>query len=323
MARDDASIARQLLRADKRWRARFDTIEENLSDELKLIFGKLTDAKRDVILSAIARLELTPTGVILNNSVNEILLRRLLDDVERMNVGVYGPKGKVQQTVSPEFDRAARMGVRHALDSIRIGEPSALPNPGYTGNASMQLVDGAERLLLDRLRTGAVRDIDIIRQAFLLRINDPEATQEVLRRDLAKSGQIEGMLDTMGRRITVDERSDRIAKYELSKLAQESHEAAVGEVYFEGNYDPEEVWYLWVAVRDDRTQPEHEDRDGHVLTAAEWETRDWGDGTFGGPPLRPRCRCSRVFVMPHWFSKGVQSRVFDGDARLGTVVKAA
>jgi uncharacterized protein with gpF-like domain len=63
-------------------------------------------------------------------------------------------------------------------------------------------------------------------------------------------------------------------------------------------------------VGDARTQPEHLARHGHVLSIAEWNTRNWGDGRYGLPPLRPRCRCDAIFVEPDWFSKDVRDEVF-------------
>ena len=122
------------------------------------------------------------------------------------------------------------------------------------------------------------------------------------------------MLDSAGRRLTVSERSDRIVRYEFARLTRDVEEQGITDRYYDGEPPSlDKQFRLWQATLDDRVQLEHAERHGLVLSIAEWNRRDFGDGRFGLPPLRPRCRCDVIFVVPDWFSPEVRKTVFSDE----------
>ena len=317
-----SSLAKRLAKDDARWRRRFDKLETQLSADLATAFGTITSEKAQIIAYWLGNLEVSDTGVIVHNQANQDRIMRMLVDIEKIDTAAFTRGGKVDSLLEPTMGDAARRGITKALDAIRAGDQGAVPK-GYRGAAAMRMADTSRTVVVDALRARSATDRAEISDMFMRRVIDPEGTSDKLRTDLAESGLLKGMKDSRGRRITVDERADRIARYEPARLAQDAHEQTAADIYFGGEVDPKQMYYLWFNPRDDRSQAEHAARHGHVMTAAEWDRREWGDGITGGPPLRPRCRCSRSFVMPHWFSKEDQKRSFEGDDVLQGVPEIA
>jgi hypothetical protein len=119
------------------------------------------------------------------------------------------------------------------------------------------------------------------------------------------------MLDSAGRRITADERADRIARYEPQTLSRKTHDESINDFYYDGDAPGlDEQFRLWDTTIDNRTSPSHRRRHQIILTIGEWQIHSWGDGQYGLAPTRSRCRCDSIFVVPAWFSKETQEKQF-------------
>lgn len=309
--RHDIKLTSLLERKSRKWREQFNGFEDGSAEALTAHFTKYETRKRFLILSYMDTVQLGEGGVLLDNAGNREELTRLLRDLSDLELDAFGPDSSFAKWVNRNFDRAADLGVRKARDVYKIGEGRDLPRRYSPPPATF--VEKAKALLLTDITDRHAMDLDLVRKTIMRKMLDPTGTVQSLRKDLVNRGQIEGFLDSAGRRISASERADRIARYELAEVAEQHHVEMVNRIYNDGKSDPKNTFYLWDAVMDDRVSASHARRNGKVLSEYQWERKDWGDGQYGLPPTRPRCRCDAIHVRPEWFSPDTRQKMFNAD----------
>jgi hypothetical protein len=303
----DKQLIERLLKKNRRWAARWRVFEDSIADDLVKIMREMEAGKRQKIMSFVSRLALDENGYILDTTDNWRVTMGMLKDVGGYADTVTGEKSPFGRWVKKNLEKSGTLGFGKALDVIKIAEKHKLPRKGYKAKSAMRLAVKAQDNLFLQMHGRNEMDLNILRRAFLDNIFDANGTPETLRKVLTDSGQIEGMLDSIGRRVTADERADRIARYEPQTTARKAHDEAINDFYYDGEAPPlDEQWRLWDAVMDDRTTAKHAEYHGKVKTIDEWNALE------GLPPTRPRCRCDPIMVEPHWFSDETQKERFSG-----------
>lgn len=308
--RHDDKLITLLQKKSAKLGLRTDAAIDESAEYLGKLFSDFEQAKRIKTLAFMETLRLDEAGRIVNDIDNELRLKRFLEEIRDLQIETFDPESNFGKWIDKQYDKAAKTGVMKAGDFYKIGEGAALPH-GYIPPTAELVKAAKESLFLD-ITTRNSMDLDLIRQSVLRRILDPTGTIKTLREDLLRTGQIEGMLDSAGRRITASERADRIASYEIADLTTKAEQETVNDIYNGGEAKPDETWYLWKQVQDDRKGDDHAKRHGKILTEAEWETRDFGDNQYGLPPTRPNCRCDAILVRPEWFSPELREKMLTG-----------
>ena len=324
MTHNDEILIRRLLKKNRRWQERWSVFEDVIKDDLAEILRGVEATKRRTVLGFINRLALDENGVILNSPDNTRTVLEMLKSVGKLNREIIEPGAPYAKWVTKNFEKSGVMGIRKALDTVKIADSARLPAKGYRARSAMRQVTQARDMMFRQVHDRGNMDLGVLRRAFMRNITDPQGNADTLRLELTKSGQIEGMLDSAGRRVTASERADRIARYEPQTLARKAHDEAINDFYYDGQAPGlDEQYRLWDATMDNRTTASHARRHQKVLTVEEWQTHEWGDGQYGLPPTRPRCRCDGIWVEPSWFSKGTQEKHFENRLRVEPMEEAA
>lgn len=308
MSRHDKKLLTLLLKRSHKWRAKFNGFENGEAAKLRLFFENYTTERRTLLLAYMDALEKGPGGVILDTAANRDATTKALFEIKGMQVRKFSKDSSFAKWVDRTYDKAGAMGVTKAKDSIKIGEGAALPR-GYKPPTA-RLVNHAKSLTLRQLAQRNGADLDIVREEMVRHIVNPAGTVQELRGSLEKRGQIEGITDTLGRRITASERADRIAKYELSNLSTETQQATINDIYNDGEADPHNTFRLWNATLDGRHGKDSARRNGQILSEYQWSIKEFGDRYKGLPPLRARDRCDDTLVRPEWFSPQTRQKYF-------------
>ena len=314
----DLTLIKLIAKLSKRWRMRFDAFEDAEAAKLGVIFSDYEQARRLKVLAFLGSLRLDANGIIENSAENLEEVTQALKDLKKLQLDSFDKQSSFGKWVDRNYDKAAKMGVLKAKDSYKIGEGKALPT-GYTPPTA-RLVRQTKQMTFMQVTNRNQMDLDLMKQSFLRSIYDPTATVQSLRQELVDRGQVEGLVDTIGRRITASERADRIAKYELSALETQAQQETVADIYHDGEQSLDDYW-LWVATLDGRQGHDSEVRNGQVLTMKQWRKKDFGDRYTGRiKPLRPRDRCDMVNVQPEWFSKDIRKKYFN--SKIGTPIQS-
>lgn len=317
MTQADKQLIDRLLKRNRRWAQKWAAFEDQIASELASILRGIEAGKRRLVLSFIDRLSISESGVIENTIANQRVVLKMIREVGGYNAGLTTPRSPLGKWISTHFEKSAVLGIRKAIDTVAIVDKAMLPAKGYQAQAALRLATKAQDEVVLALMKRGDADLDILRREFVKQIFDPNGTTDVLRQRLIDTGQIEGMLDSAGRRVTADERADRIARYEPQTISRMAHDEAINDFYYGGEAPgPDEQFRLWDAVMDARTTASHAARHQKVLTVEEWQTHDWGDGQYGLPPTRPRCRCDAIFVDPSWFSEETREKHFENRLRV-------
>jgi hypothetical protein len=305
---NDKKLIRLLAKLSRRWRTRFDALEDKEAAKLGRLFTSYEQDRRLKLLSFLDMLQVDETGTIIDNTKNQETALKAMQELKKLQFDRFGRKSSFGKWVDRNYEKASKMGVLKAKDSYNIGEGKRLP-PGYTPPTA-RLVQRTKKMTFMHITRRNAMDLDIVQQSFLRHIFDPTATVQSLRRDLVERGQIEGMVDTIGRRITASERADRIAKYELADLAQQSQIETVNDIYNDGEPNPDD-FYFWQATLDGREGEDSRERHGQVLTMKQWKKKQFSKFSGKIAPLRPRDRCDMIHVRPEWFSPRLRKRYFN------------
>lgn len=311
MAKSDEILIKRLMKSFEKSRGRFSQLEQEISDTLSVLFRMYVGARSKKINSAMMSLKLDEAGRIASSRTNLLVLRKLMADLGVLTAQYYSynPKspGRVVDYMSKNLVVAGKRGVQQYDSSAKIAEKVVLPPEAYKNQELDSLIKRNGRNTFRKMFQRETANLDTIRNVFLDNMHDPTGTPDSLRWDIEGTGLLDGMIDTAGRHITSEERADRIAKYEFSKMQREAYDMTIDKYGgLEDELFPTQRYYLWDAVMDGRTAEEHASRHGFVLTDEGWDNVYWGDGQFGRPPLRPRCRCDAIFVKPSWFSKNAR-----------------
>jgi hypothetical protein len=310
MTPEDKRLIDRLLKRNRKWAERWRVFEDSIADDLAEIMRNIEAGKRQKVMSFVTRLALDENGYILDTPDNYRVTLAMLKDVGGYTDTVTGKDSPFGRWVVKNMDKSATLGVRKALDVIGIADKASLPRKGYKAKSAMRLATKAQDILFDQMHARSEMDLNVLRRVFLENIFDPNGNIDSVRKQLTDTGQIEGMLDSIGRRVTADERADRIARYEPQTAARKAHDEALNDFYYDGEALPlDEQYRLWDAVMDDRVSDKHAGWHGKVKTVEQWEALD------GLPPTRPRCRCDAIMVEPHWFSEETQKERFEGRAQ--------
>jgi len=318
---EDQRLIDRLLKVLAKKRDKSDAFVRAVAVDLATAFRGYTEAKSTLIMGYLLKLSVDANGVIERTAENRGVVMRMIRALETLNVDTYSGGTAFERMLDKRLKRAAVLGVQRAIDTVKV--VGYTPGVKYEGRASMELVRGVKQMMFANVHGVNQMDLESLRMTFMREITAPDGSVDMIRRELVKTGQIDGMRDTLGRRITVDERADRIATYEFGQLEQQAQDEALKEFYFDGEYDPSQVYKMWQTVIDGREQESHRARHHLVKTVEEWDNADFGDGTYGEPPLRSRCRCDTLFLDPVWFSKESQKKYFQGRSRMGGPLRQA
>lgn len=307
--RHDIRLFDMLMRKQGKWKTKFNAFERNAGDGLKKIFTNYEKRRRFLMLSFLDSLELGEGNVILPSDKNLLRASKAIKDMGALGAKHWGKNGSFRGWVDKTYDKAARFGVNKTRDGLKAAEGRAM-RAGYSPPLK-SIINQSKKMAFRELTNREAMNLGILKQVFFRHIYDPTGTPESLREDLTRTGQIEGMLDSIGRRVTASERADRIASYELPKIAQDASVQTAYDIYNGGKPDPKKIFYAWQAVIDGRQGPDSEARNGQVLSLYQWKRKSFAGGRHGLPPLRPRDRCDAVLMMPHWFSPKTRKEYFN------------
>jgi hypothetical protein len=314
---EDKKLIEKLLKKNRKWFERWMVFEDKIAADLTVVMRDLEVSKRNIVMRHVSRLALDENGVFLNSPDNSGIVLEMIRDVGKFNREMIEPGAPYTKWVTKNFEKSGLKGIAKALDTVKVADQARLPAKGYRARSAMKLVTQAQDMMFRQVYDRGNMDLGILRRTFMQNITDPQGNADTLRRALIDTGQIEGMLDSAGRRITADERADRIARYEPQTLSRKTHDESINDFYYDGEAPGlDEQFRLWDATMDNRTSSSHARRNGKVLTIEEWQAHDWGDGQHGLPPTRPRCRCDGIFVDPAWFSKETQEQQFTNRIRV-------
>jgi hypothetical protein len=314
---EDIALIERLLRKNRKLAEKWAAFEDTAAAQLAPIFRDFEVGKRGLLLKHLVGLDVDDVGRILNNDANTGHILQMLRDVGGYNDEFLRPGSPFVKWVNKNMDRSAVLGIRKALDTVRIADASRLPAKGWQAERAMSQAAGTKEMLFEKMHGRGAMDLDILRDRFMDHMLDPQGTVDTLRTDLVNTGQIEGMLDSAGRRVTADVRADRIANYELAELKHKAQDEALAEFYYDGEMPAlDEQFRLWDATGDTRTRESHMRRHQKILTIEEWQSHSWGDGRYGLPKTDPGCRCDDIFVDPEWFSPETRERHFTNRMRV-------
>ena len=309
--RHDDKLITLLTKKSAKWTRAMDATTEDASKYMTAVFEDFQKAKRLKLLAFLDTLSLDENGRIVNVAANEMRLAGFIQELQTLQIETFDPESSFGKWIDRQYGKAANTGVKKAGDFYKIGEGVKTLPTGYAPPTA-ELIRGVKEMLFLQIADRNSMDLDLIRQSVMRRILDPTGTVQSLRQDLLKTGQLEDMLDSAGRRITASERADRIASYEFADLTTKAEQQTVNEIYNDGEEDPEGTFYLWHQVQDDRKSESHAKRHGKIMSQSAWETKDFGDGQYGLAPTRPRCRCDNILVRPEWFSPEVREKLLAG-----------
>jgi hypothetical protein len=207
----DIQLIERLLRKNRKWAEKWRVFEDGAASELASILRDFEAGKRGLLMGHLTGLDVDDAGRILNNNANAGRVLSMLRDVGGYNDEMLVPGSPFVKWVNTKMDRSAVLGVRKALDTVRIANAARLPEQGWAAERAMQQVAGAKEMLFEAMHGRGEMDLGVLRERFLDHMLDPHGTIDTLRVDLVRTGQIEGMLDSAGRRVTADVRADRTA----------------------------------------------------------------------------------------------------------------
>jgi hypothetical protein len=317
--RHDLKLIELLESQSNKWGARMSLLTRDAEKGLTRFFVDAQKNKRLALLGFLDSLDVDANGFIVDSGKNRAELAKAMRGMRVAGVTEFGPDSSFAKYVDRQYNRAAKLGVSHTKAAYRLGEGKRLPRGFSPPTAG--IVTQARGTLLRHLVDRTDTDVKIVRDSVLRRVFDPTGNVPQLRADLLRRGQLEGMLDSAGRRITASERADRIARFEFPEVSTRAHQKSVDGIYNDGKQDPKNTWYLWNQIQDGRKSKSHFKRHGEVLTEFQWATKSWGDKQKGLPPTRPRCRCNATHVRPEWFSKDTREKVFNAQTGLSTTVQ--
>lgn len=312
--RTDLSLIDALLRKSGKWAKRFSAFEDRTAVKLGGMFSDYERQRRFLLLTFIGQLEVDPeTGVLLDNTENLAGIQGMLDELGEIYNETSGRGSEFARYIDQQFQHAEKLGFDRATGGLRTAR--ALPQ-GYRP-PQPRLYRRVKTSLFKGMRNGFEADRESLARIFKEHVLLPNGTMEGLRTELLSNNMIEkGMVDSAGRRITGSERADRIAKFGNAQIAQEAQEDAIAEIYHDGEPNPDEDFWMWDAIRDNRTGDDSKRRDHDIRTRKDWDTHDYGDGMFGLPPIRPRDRCAAIFLDEEWFSENFQEKHFKGQRKV-------
>jgi hypothetical protein len=305
----DIKLIQLLDKASNKWGNKLDEFTGAASKAGAALFEDYEQNKRFLILSFLETLKLDENGFIVDGMDNREALAAMLKEMQGLNATQFSRGSQFGKWVDRNYSKAASMGVLKTQDIYKIGEGTKLPR-GYRP-PTKAMVRRASSSLYKFIADRNAADVSIVRSSVLRRIFDPTGSVKQLRSDLTRSGQLEGILDTIGRRITASERADRIARYEFPRIMTETHRNMVDDIYNDGKPNPKNTFYLWDQVQDERKSPSHRRRHGQILSEYQWLNKSWGDKQTGLAPCRPRCRCDTSVVRPEWFSPETRKKYFN------------
>lgn len=225
---------------------------------------------------------------------------KLLREVEAIGTRFFGPGSIFEARTVRELARAKRMGFELSRSQVMQMER----------RFAVELADEARLLIASAKDTFQLLSRNLVEEAVgtVRRLVTEELAMgqgaEVLKGKLIESGVIPD-LDTGKRVIKAETRAAMIAQTELARAANGA--------YMESNRGVEPVEanriYRWVAVHTATTAEDSLRRDGLVMTEEQWRTRDFGDGYYGLPPLRPNDRCSPIFYRRSWLDRATLAQI--------------
>jgi len=221
--------------------------------------------------------------------------RELIQEIGQIHLEAFGEGSVYEKLATRSLVRAARLGDGKAAEGMKAaGMASGSIQAAILDADAIRIVaQDAFSLASRNLTTAAIEEIR--------RLVTEEIIQgggaEVLKAKLMKSGLIPD-LEVAGRKLAAETRASMIARTETRRVA----EAAYSETNQAVEPNPNNQLYKWISILSPTSGKDSLRRHGLIMTRAEWETHDFGDGFFGLPPIRPNDNCSKIFYRRAWLT---------------------
>ena len=256
--------------------------------------GKATEKKLGQFLAVVKKSQAPRTDAAVRRASRE-----LIQEIGQIHLEAFGEGSLYEKLATRSLVRAARLGDGKAAAGMEGAGMAAgtIQSRILDQDAIRFVAQDAFELASRNLTTAAVEEIR--------RLVTEELVQgggaEVLRAKLIKSGYIPD-LEVAGRRLAAETRASMIARTEPRRVA----EAVYSETNRAVESDPKNRLYKWVSILSPTSGKDSLIRHGIVMSEAEWETHDFGDGFYGLPPIRPNDNCSKIFYRRAWLSPADQ-----------------